>query len=220
MSKPIVVFGTRALAELVHYYFTHDGGRQVAAFAVDAEYLKEPVFCGLPVVAHEELLEAFPPEAYELFVAIGYSKVNTLRRDKYRQVKAMGYTLPSFIHSSCVAAHAEMGDNCFLQERNVIQPKVRIGSNVLMWVGNAVGHYATIHDHVAITSHAVVCGDVTVGEGAFIGVNATIRDGIRIGAYGVIGAGATILRDTQDYEVYATAQTPLYHLKSDELKRL
>lgn len=220
MSKPLVIFGTTELAELAHYYFTHDGGRRVAAFSLDEAYITSDIFCGLPVVPFATVQELFPPEEYELFVAAGYTKVNTLRRDKYFEAKAKGYTLPSFIHSSSTVSAKQMGDNCFIQEHNVVQPFVTIGNNVLFWVGNAIGHYAVIEDHCAITSHVVVCGGVTVKEGAFIGVNATIRDYISIGRYCVIGAGAIILKDTGDEEVYASQNTPLFPKKSTELSSI
>ncbi len=220
MTKPIVIFGNTELAELVHYYFTHDGNRTIAAFTLDSAYIKEATFCGLPVVPFETLQQQFPPDRYELFVAIGYSKVNTIRRDKYFEAKAKGYTLPSYIHSSCTVSNPKMGENCFVQEKNVIQPFVTIGNNVMFWVGNAIGHYVVIEDHCAITSHVVVCGGVTVKEGAFIGVNATIRDYISIGRYGVIGAGAIILKSTGDEEVYAAQHTPLFPVKSMDLKNI
>lgn len=220
MSKPIVVFGGTQLAELAHFYLTEDGGRRVAAFALDEAYLREDRFCGLPVVPAGELPTRFTPEEYELFVAIGYSKVNTQRRDKFRQVKAMGYTCARYIHSSSVVSTRDIGENCFIQEHNVIQPFAKLGDNVLLWVGNAVGHYAVVENHAAITSHVVVCGHTTIGEGAFIGVNATIRDFVRVGRYSVVGAGACILKDTEDHSVHASQHTPEMPIPSHALKSL
>ncbi len=37
--KPIVIFGAGDIAQLAHFYFTRDGGREVAAFTVDPAYL-------------------------------------------------------------------------------------------------------------------------------------------------------------------------------------
>jgi acetyltransferase-like isoleucine patch superfamily enzyme len=37
-----------------------------------------------------------------------------------------------------------------------------------------------------------------VGDYSFIGVNATLRDGIKIGRSNVIGAGALVMKDTED----------------------
>ena len=37
--KPVIIFGIGELAQLVHFYLTHDSELQVVAFSVDREYL-------------------------------------------------------------------------------------------------------------------------------------------------------------------------------------
>ena len=53
MSRPVVIFGTGELAQLAHFYFTHDSTRQVAGFTVDAQYIDVPEYLGLPLVSCE-----------------------------------------------------------------------------------------------------------------------------------------------------------------------
>ena len=60
-------------------------------------------------------------------------------------------------------------------------------------------------------------GPLTRRRYSFLGVNATLRDGIEIGEANVIGAGAIIMRATQDGEVYVPQRTKLFPKKSDEL---
>jgi hypothetical protein len=50
-----------ASAEVVHFCFIRDIRVPVAGFTVDAAYLKEASFCGLPVVAFEEAAAKFAP---------------------------------------------------------------------------------------------------------------------------------------------------------------
>jgi acetyltransferase-like isoleucine patch superfamily enzyme len=56
-----------------------------------------------------------------------------------------------------------------------------------------------------------------VGAYTFIGVNATTRDAITIGERCVIGAGAVILRDAADGEVYPAPRTRPGERRSDEI---
>ena len=42
--KPLVIFGAGEIAEVAHFYFTHDARASVTAFTVDAQYLKESRF--------------------------------------------------------------------------------------------------------------------------------------------------------------------------------
>ena len=38
--QDIVVFGTGDIAELAHFYFTHDSAYRVVAFTVDAAFIR------------------------------------------------------------------------------------------------------------------------------------------------------------------------------------
>jgi hypothetical protein len=81
-------------------------------------------------------------------VALSYSKLNAVRKDKYLAVKALGYALASFISSrATVLNEGRIGENCFLFEDNTIQPFVTIGKNVTLWSGNHIGHHSVIDDH-------------------------------------------------------------------------
>ena len=55
MRKPLVIFGSGDIAQLAHYYFNTDSNYEVVAFTVDANYIKESEFCGLPVVVFEDV---------------------------------------------------------------------------------------------------------------------------------------------------------------------
>ena len=100
----------------------------------------------------------------------------------------------------------------------MIQPFVRIGSNVILWSGNHVGHHSRIGDHCFIASHVVISGGVTIGEETFVGVNATFRDGVTVGPRNVIGAGALIMKDTAEGEVYSIRGTEPRPVKSWDLQ--
>lgn len=221
MSKPVVIFGNEQLARLAHFYFTRDSSYQVVAFTVDQEYVKEQSLFGLPLVPFESVHEAYPPDRFKMFVAIGYRKLNTLRTAKYHTAKAKGYQLVSYLSSKATHwGETEIGDNCFILENQVIQPFVRIGNNVTLWSGNHLGHDVSIEDDCWLSSHIVCSGGVRIGASSFIGVNATIRDGVQIGRECIIGAGAVILQNVKDREVYVTRQTERYRLNSADFERM
>jgi sugar O-acyltransferase (sialic acid O-acetyltransferase NeuD family) len=215
----LVIFGTGDIARLAHVYFTKDSDHEVAGFTVDRDYRKEDSFQGLPLVDFETVTARFPPDAYQMFVALSYAQMNRLRAAKYEAAKALGYTLASYVSSRCswLTDHP-VGDNCFILEDNTVQPFVRIGSNVTLWSGNHIGHDSTIDDHCFISSHVVVSGHVTVGSYCFIGVNATLRNSIRIAPHTLIGAGAIIMKDTAEKGVYIPPRTERFARNSDSIK--
>lgn len=154
-----------------------------------------------------------------MFVAVGFSRVNKTRREIYERCKGRGYDLISYVNSKAIHwGELELGDNCFVFEANVIQPFVRIGSNVILWSGNHIGHHTHIGDHCFIASHVVISGGVTIGEETFVGVNATFRDGVTVAPRSVIGAGALIMKNTEEGGVYAVPGTEPRTTKSWELK--
>ena len=52
----VVIFGTRDLASLAHFYLRCDSPHEVVAFTVDREFLPdEPHFEGLPIVPFDEI---------------------------------------------------------------------------------------------------------------------------------------------------------------------
>jgi sugar O-acyltransferase (sialic acid O-acetyltransferase NeuD family) len=219
--KPLVIFGAGELAEVAHFYFTRDAGAAVAAFTVDAAYLKERRFCGQPVVPFEEVGAAYPPDRHDLFVALSYARINALRAEKCAAGKAQGYGLRTYVSSKAsVWEGFEPGENCFILEDNTIQPFVRIAANVTLWSGNHIGHHAVLGANCFITSHVVISGGVQVGDNAFIGVNATIRDHVKIGARSVIGAGSLVLQDVPADGVVAASGTELSKVPSHRLRRL
>lgn len=219
MKKPLIIFGSGDIAQLAHYYFTNDSDYEVVAFTVDAAYFKEPEFCGLPVVPFEEVTSAYPPASFDFFVALSYSKLNAVRREKYFAAKELGYKLTSFISSrASVLNDGRIGENCFIFEDNTIQPFVTIGNNVTLWSGNHIGHHSVIHDHTFVASHVVVSGGVEIGEQCFIGVNATLRDHIKVGDRCVIGAGTLLLSDAEPEGVYMGTATERAKIPSTRLR--
>ena len=221
MKKPLVIFGSGDIAQLAHYYFRTDSNYEVVAFTVDAAYISETVFCGLPVVPFEDVAQKYNPDEHEIFVALSYSKLNAVRKEKYLAVKDLGYRLASFVSSrATVLNDGRIGENCFIFEDNTIQPFVTIGNNVTLWSGNHIGHHSTIKDHCFIASHVVVSGGIEIGEQCFIGVNATLRDHIKIGDRCVIGAGALLLADAEAEGVYLGPATERAKVPSTKLRRI
>jgi sugar O-acyltransferase (sialic acid O-acetyltransferase NeuD family) len=221
MKKPLVIFGSGDIAQLAHYYFSTDSNYEVVAFTIDANYIKESEFCGLPVVAFEDVAKNYSPISYDFFVALSYSKLNSVRKEKFLAAKALGYKLVSFVSSRATMLNeGRIGENCFIFEDNTIQPFVTIGNNVTLWSGNHIGHHSVIHDHTFIASHVVVSGGVEIGEQCFVGVNATLRDHIKIGDRCVVGAGALLLSDAAPEGVYIGTATERAKAPSSRLRGL
>ena len=218
-TKKLIIIGNTNNAKLAHYYFKIDSEYDVVGFSVDKSYITEESFCGLPVLPLETLTETHPPSDYDVFIGIGYSKMNKIREDKYNHLKVLGYKLPNYISSKCSFLTEEpIGDNNLILEDNTIQPFVTIGSNNVFWSGNHIGHDVVIGNHNFISSHVVISGFTKIGNNVFLGVNSTFRDAIKIADTTLVAAGAIIMKDTQVGEVHLPARSTLFSKKSNEIE--
>jgi len=197
VPRNLVIVGDSLFAEIAHEYFTEDSDHEVVAFSVEREYLRRPELRGLPVVPFESLQDHYDPADHAVYAALTYGQVNRVRTRLAAEAKAKGYALASYVSSRAfVWRNVELGEHCFIFEDNTLQPFVRVGSNVVMWSGNHIGHHSTVRDNVFIASHAVISGSVEIGENSFVGVNATLVNDITIGRDNWIGPHVVITRDT------------------------
>jgi len=180
--------------------------------------MKSDELYGKPVIALEDLEVRFPPDSVEVFVAVGYSKMNRIRENIFNEVKSKGYIFASFVHPSVkIWSSTILGENVFIFEDNTIQPFTSIGNNTVLWSGNHLGHHSRVGNNSFISSHVVISGSCVVGNNVFIGVNATLRDGITIGDYCLIGAGAIVMKDTFEKEAYIPDKTNSFRKNTDQL---
>lgn len=218
MSHYLVIAGTGPFAELACVYFEEYTDYKVVAFACHRDYIKEQSLHDRPVIALEDIAQHYPPHEYDIFVAIGYGKMNKMRQLVYDEIKTAGYQCPRFVHPNVkIWDSTQLGDNVFIFEDNTIQPFTRIGNNTILWSGNHIGHHSIIGDHCFISSHVVISGSCRIGNNVFIGVNATLRDSLSVADETLIGAGALIMKDTQEKDVYAPQATKRFSKNSEDI---
>lgn len=218
MAK-IVIFGTEDMAQVASYLFKIDSDHEVVAFTKDKSYIKESTFEGLPVVAFEDVEKIYPVNEYQMFIALGYSRLNKNRAKKYEEAKEKGYKFVSYISSRCsFLSQFPIGENTFIFEDNTIQPFVQIGNNVILWSGNHIGHHTVVEDHNFISSHVVISGHCHIKSFCFFGVNATLHNNVTIGSENIIAAGAIISKSTEEKELWLPARSVKSEKRTDEIR--
>lgn len=202
MAKPIIIFGTGEIAELAKFYFSNDSHHEVVGFTVDDDFVSQDKFLGIPVIPISEIVSKYPSNQFDAHVALSYKNMNKLRESKFNLMKDLGYHLVSFIASSTpVWPDFKHGENCFILEKQTIQPFVSLGENVMLWSSNHIGHGSSIGNHTYLSSHVVISGHCKIGERCFFGVNATVRDFTNIGNDVLIGMMANVNKNITDGSV-------------------
>lgn len=218
--QDIVIFGVGDMAQVVAVYIRAHSDLNIVGYTLDHAYRQADSFDGLPLVSWEELEKEFPPSQVKLFGPLTYQRMNTVRRDRYLEGKARGYSFVSFIHPGSHIYTDDIGENCLILEQNVIQPFVSIGNNVIIWSGNHIGHHAKVGNHVFIASQVGMAGSVVIGDECHLGAQVGIVQGVTLGARCAALNGAAVLRSLPPGSVVSGEMTPLRPFDSARLHKL
>jgi len=103
------------------------------------------------------------------------------------------------IHPSAVISPtATIGEGSVVMQGGIIQSSVMVGRHCIVNTGASIDHECIIEDYVHVSPQAVLCGNVHIGEGAWIGASAVVIPGVKVGKWSVVGAGSVVVHDVPD----------------------
>ena len=94
----------------------------------------------------------------------------------------------AYVHPS-----ATLGAGTVVFAGAVIQPQAVLGTHVIVNTSASIDHDCAIGDFAHLGPGVHLCGNVTIEEGALLGVAAAARPGARVGAWAIVGAGAVVI---------------------------
>lgn len=199
--KKIIIFGNSIMAKVMHFYFQKNSEYEVAGFTVDATYNTCDIMCGLEVLDFESIEKTHPPACYDLFIAIGPSKMNKIREQKFLDAKTKGYRLVSYISPSAIC-DSDIGENSFIADRVVINPFCKIGDNSYIFEGCVVSNDVVIGDNCYISPNVSIGTFCHIQENSIIGSGAVIKTSVAIAKKSLIGAAVYMSKNTNENGVY------------------
>ena len=183
----VLVVGAGGHAKVVVATLQAMGKRVGGCLDDDPEAVGRSVL-GVPVIGPVSRLRAYEGEAV---VGIGSNRVRHALASRYPDVAWATVVHPAAV----VHVSARLGAGTVVFAGAVVQPGARIGAHAIVNTGATVDHDGEIGDFVHIAPGVHLSGNVTVEEGGFLGVGACAVPGVRIGAWGIVGAGAAVVRD-------------------------
>lgn len=197
--RKLVIVGAGEFGKIAYEYFTLDSEYAVAAFAVEKKYRNADSLFSLPIIDFEDIIRYYPPEKYEVFVAVTFVQLNKARQRLYENCKEMGYHCASYVSSSAFVWHnVKIGENVFIFENSILQYHVMVGNNVIIWSGSTIAHQTIVGDHCWLAPRVAIAGFCHIGMNTFIGVNATVGDNVTIAKDTIVGAGAVTVKDLNE----------------------
>ena len=104
---------------------------------------------------------------------------------------------PTLIHPSVWIGNeefVEIGKGCIVCAGNLITTNIKMGDFVILNLACTVGHDTIIKDYAAFMPSVNISGEVTIGEGVYVGTGAKIINQLEVGEYTVVGAGAVVAK--------------------------
>jgi len=112
--------------------------------------------------------------------------------------KILGNPISAIHPSAVISPSVIMGDGVMISANATLNPLVTLGRGVICNTSSSIDHECVIEDFCHLAPGVVLCGNVKVGAGSFIGANSVVRQGIVIGKNVTIGAGTVIVKDIPD----------------------
>lgn len=192
LKKPVAIIGYSG-----HAYVITDillsAGRLVTAYCDAKEKPANPYH--LHYLGKEsEVISKL--KKFDYFICIGH---NSIREKVQKEMsRLLGNPINAIHPSAVISSSVKMEDGIMIAANVTINPLVQLGRGIICNTSCSIDHECVIGDFAHIAPGAVLCGNVKVGKGTFVGANAVIRQGITIGKNVIIGAGAVIVKDIPD----------------------
>jgi sugar O-acyltransferase (sialic acid O-acetyltransferase NeuD family) len=170
-------------------------GKEIIRLAEQATgYTAKPVFVsdtrGGVVLGYEVIdPQALGPED-RLVVALGSSET---RRSVVERLKHPAGTLVA--GTTILGPGAEIGEGAVFCDHTMVTAAARIGRQFQCNIYSYVAHDCVIGDFVTFAPRVSCNGNVTIGDGAYIGTGAFLKPGITIGENAIVGMGAVVIKD-------------------------
>jgi sugar O-acyltransferase (sialic acid O-acetyltransferase NeuD family) len=119
---------------------------------------------------------------YIAFIGVGGTTENSVRKELYLKLKALGFVLPPL-----VSREATFDISSRIGEATYVFPAASVGADCVFGVNCIVNqasvtcHGCDVGDHAHIAPGAILAGGCAIGEGATIGMAATIMNKVTVG---------------------------------------
>jgi sugar O-acyltransferase (sialic acid O-acetyltransferase NeuD family) len=192
LKKPVAIVGYSG-----HAYVIIDillsSGRLVTAYCDNEEKEFNPyhlTYLGKESDVIKQL------KKYDFFACVAHNGIREKIHTNLGQL--LGNPINAIHPSAVISGSVKMGDGIMIAANATLNPLVQLGRGVICNTSTSIDHECIIGDFSHIAPGAVLCGNVTVGKGTFIGANSVIRQGINIGNNVIIGAGTVVVKDVAD----------------------
>ena len=198
--EQILILGSGGHAASLVDILERENKYEIAGYVVND---KKADCCDYPILGmDEDLTQLYQNGIKNAAIGIGYLGKSDLRERLYGRLKEIGFNLPVICDPSAVVSKgADIGEGTLIGKGAIVNVGATVGKICIINSGAIVEHGCVVNDFAHISVGSVLCGGVIVKRAAFIGANATILQEKTVGENCIVGAGSTIRKNVEDYNM-------------------
>lgn len=138
----------------------------------------------------DDILSYVSPETFFL-ITIGQIKSAELRFNIFEKLKSEKANFATVISPRAyVSPHAKLAEGSIVLHDVLVNASVEVGVNCILNSKSLIEHDAHIGNHCHISTAAVVNGGCNIENECFVGSNAVLKEGIVVPSKSIIPAGS------------------------------
>ncbi len=149
--------------------------------------------CQYKYLGTDDVLEnIFNNGVRNAFICVGYLGKGKIREEIFDRIKEIGFTLPTIIDPSTIISKSTyIDEGTFIAKGCILNADAHIGKCCIINTGAIIEHESVVNDYAHISVGTILCGQVVIGRGAFVGANATVIQCRKVLDYEIVPAGVT-----------------------------
>ncbi|MDT5062517.1 MAG: hypothetical protein QOH63_2976 [Acidobacteriota bacterium] len=198
--RRVVIIGAgvhgREIAEILRHPLQQGKAPEVLGFVDETPALRHKVIDALPVLGDWSWFEGVDRSEIAVICASGFSHT---RKMLVERARASGFTFANAIsHVAYLSPHAKIGEGVVICQHAIACRGTLIDDHAIINLGSIVSHDTKIARYGTINPGVNLAGNVSIGEGCYLGIGSSVIQGISIGSWTTIGAGAAVIKDLPD----------------------
>jgi len=198
MVKKILIVGAGGQGKEVLFYINRINEKkqkyEIVGFLDDNKDFHGKTINGVKVLGGIDWLDNVSSLDYVFNLALGEP---TTRKKVFEKMSKYNVEYESIVDPSAIIDETtiKLGEGIIIAPGVIILPNVELSDHVLINYNAVIGHDCKIGKYCTVGPNAGIAGNVSIKEGAYIGIGANIIQNLTIGEWSIIGAGAAVVKN-------------------------
>ncbi len=180
-KKEIILLGAGGHCHSCIDVIESEGVFEIAGIVEQERSNKTGSVLGYPIIGYDNELPKLKKRFDYSFITVGQMGSSVLRKQLYDALVKLDFIIPVIISPfAYVSGHAKIENGTIVMHHSYVNAGAEIGCNCILNSKSLVEHDSKIGDHTHISTSAVVNGNSNIGSNCFIGSNSTVVNGAKL----------------------------------------